>query len=77
MEKYLSAHDASRILDVTGNAVLLMAKRGELEVAAETESGIRLFRREAVQRLAEARKAKRDRGAASSEVPDDQGRCDG
>jgi hypothetical protein len=68
MEKYLSAHDASRILDVTGNAVLLMAKRGELEVAAETESGIRLFRREDVERLAHDREAKRARSIIKVDV---------
>jgi hypothetical protein len=58
MEKYLSANDASRILGVTGNAVHLMAKRGELPVAGETVSGIRLFRLDDVRKLAAERAAK-------------------
>lgn len=68
MEKYLSAHDASRILGVTGNAVLLMAKRGELPIAAETESGIRLFRRKDVEQLAERRETKRERASIGQEL---------
>ncbi len=63
MERYLSAHDASRILGVTGNAVLLMAKRGELPVAGETVSGIRLFRLEDVRKVAAERAAQGKRGS--------------
>ncbi len=69
MERYLSAHDASRILGVTGNAVHLMARRGELPVAGETLSGIRLFRLEDVRRLAAERAAKGQRGRGDRPAP--------
>jgi hypothetical protein len=55
MERYLSANSAGRVLGVTAQAVHQMAKRGDLPVAAETESGIRLFRRVDVEHLATVR----------------------
>lgn len=55
MKTYLTAGDAARILEVTPAAVRAMADRGDLEVAATTESGIRLFEHGAVMRLAEER----------------------
>ncbi len=55
MERYLSAHDAGRVLNVTAQAVHQMVRRGELVVAAETESRIRLFRRVDVDALAQKR----------------------
>ena len=55
MERYLSAHDAGRVLNVTAQAVHQMVRRGELVVAAETESRIRLFRRADVDALAQKR----------------------
>ncbi len=60
MERYLSAHDAARILNVTAQSVHVMVRRGELPVAGETESGIRLFRRGDVQALAVVRAARRE-----------------
>jgi DNA-binding transcriptional MerR regulator len=52
METLLSVADASRILGVTPQTVRLMVRRGVLVVAAQTEGGIRLFRRVDVERLA-------------------------
>jgi excisionase family DNA binding protein len=52
METLLSVADASRILGVTPQTVRLMVRRGVLVVAAQTEGGIRLFRRADVERLA-------------------------
>lgn len=60
-ELYLTGGDAAKVLGVTPAAVRLMAQRGDLEVAAETEGGIRLFRRLDVERL------KRKRDEASHE----------
>lgn len=57
MERYLSANDAARILSVTAQSVHVMVRRGELRVAGETESGIRLFRRTDVETLATERAA--------------------
>ncbi len=55
MERYLSSQDAATILGVTDTAVRLMIQRGELPVAGEMASGIRLLRLEAVQKLAAER----------------------
>ncbi len=55
MEKLLSVADASRILGVTPQTVRLMVRRGALQVAAQTEGGIRLFSRSDVERLAAER----------------------
>lgn len=60
MERYLSAHDAGRILGVTAQAVHQMVRRGVLPVAGATESGIRLFRREDVHELAQKRTRRED-----------------
>ncbi len=51
MEKnrYLSTADASRVLGVTPATIRLMARRGDLPVAAMTEGGIHLFRRATVE----------------------------
>ena len=57
MERYLSTQDAAHILGVTDTAVRLMVQRGELPVAGETASGIRLFRPDAVRKLATERHA--------------------
>lgn len=57
MERYLSANDAARILKVTAQSVHVMVRRGELRVAGETESGIRLFQRGDVESLAAVRAA--------------------
>lgn len=55
MERYLSTQDAARILGVTDTAVRNMIQRGELPVAGELASGIRLFRVDAVRKLAAER----------------------
>ncbi len=68
MERYLSAHDAGRILGVTAQSVHVMARRGELTVAGETESGIRLFRRVDVESLAAVRATHRDPGKRQSRL---------
>jgi DNA-binding transcriptional MerR regulator len=60
MERYLSANDAARILNVTAQSVHVMVRRGELRVAGTTESGIRLFRREDVESLAQQRAARHE-----------------
>ncbi len=73
MERYLSAHDAARILNVAAQSVHVMARRGELPVAGETESGIRLFRREDVERLAAVRAARRDAREPQSGSVDQKG----
>ncbi len=52
METLLSVADASRILGVTPQTVRLMVRRKVLQVAAQTEGGIRLFRRTDVEQLA-------------------------
>lgn len=52
---FLAASDAARILDVTPATVRLMVKRGDLKAATTTESGMRLFRRVDVERLAAKR----------------------
>ena len=57
MEMYLSVADASRLLDVTPQTVRLMVRRGVLTVAARTVGGIKLFRREEVERLVAVRRA--------------------
>lgn len=54
-EKFLTSADASRVLGLTPAAVRLIVNQGRLKVAAETESGIRLFRRADVERLARSR----------------------
>ncbi len=62
MERFLTAADAARILKVTPAAVRLMHQRGALRAAAETEGGIRLYRRQDVETLAQRREAaQRDR----------------
>ena len=57
MEKnlFLSTADASRVLDVTPATIRLMVRRGKLPVAAMTEGGMHLFRRAAVEALAQRR----------------------
>lgn len=60
MDSYLTAGDAARILEVTPATVRDMADRGDLEVEATTESGIRLFDREAVEHLAAKRYAEKE-----------------
>ncbi len=60
MERLLSPSDAARILGVVPATVRAMALSGRLPPATMTESGIRLFRREDVERLA-AERAKRPR----------------
>lgn len=73
MERYLSAHDASRILNVTAQAVRLMVQRGELRVAAETESRIRLFRRGDVEALATERRERKARAQSEHRPNEGQG----
>jgi excisionase family DNA binding protein len=58
---YLTAGDAAQILRVTPAAVRLMVQRGELMPAAETQGGIRLFKRQDVEAL-ERKRAEASRG---------------
>jgi DNA-binding transcriptional MerR regulator len=60
MDKLLTAADAARILGVVPARVRQLANEGQLPPAATTVSGTRLFRREDVQQLADAREAKRN-----------------
>ena len=52
---YLTTADASRVLEVTPATVRLMVRRGDLRARAWTESGVHLFHREDVERLARKR----------------------
>ena len=61
MEQLLTAADAARILGVVPARVRQLANEGQLPPAATTVGGTRLFRREDVQQLADARAAKRNR----------------
>jgi excisionase family DNA binding protein len=54
---FLTPADAARVLGVTPATIRLMVQRGDLRVAAMTESGIRLFERAEVERLASLRSA--------------------
>jgi DNA-binding transcriptional MerR regulator len=69
MEQYLTANDVGREIGVTAQAVHQLARRGVLPVAGETASGIRLFRRADVARLAEERAATRDQERAREHLP--------
>lgn len=71
MERLLAPSDASHILGVVPATVRAMAIDGRLRPVAITEGGIRLFRREDVERLA-AERAARARAIARLEpaVPD-------
>lgn len=60
MQIYLTAGDAAQILEVTPATVRDMADRGDLEVAAKTQSGVRLLEREAVEHLAAKRYAEKE-----------------
>lgn len=73
MERYLSANDAARILHVTAQSVHVMVRRGDLPVAGETESGIRLFRRTDVEALAATRGARREAQQHETSGPVPQG----
>jgi hypothetical protein len=55
MDELLSPAEAGRLLERTAAAVRLMARRGELPLAARTEGGINLFRREDVLELVRKR----------------------
>lgn len=55
MDAFLTPADASRLLRVTPATVRLMVRRGELPVAAKTEGGIHLFRRQDVEQVAQRR----------------------
>lgn len=61
MERLLSPSDAARVLGVVPATVRAMALSGRLPPATMTESGIRLFRRGDVERLAAERTAQADR----------------
>lgn len=55
----LTAAAAARILEVTPATVRLMFLRGDLEATEITESGMRLFAKEIVERLRDEREASR------------------
>ncbi len=55
MDYLLTAASAARIFNVVPATVCVMALSGRLPVAATTEGSIRLFRREDVEALANAR----------------------
>ena len=68
MERYLSTQDAAHILGVTDTAVRLMVQRGELPVAGETASGIRLFRPDVVRKLPTERHAQGKRSRHNDRI---------
>lgn len=61
MADYLTGTDVALILRVSSDTVRAMADRGDLPVAARTKSGIRLFDRAAVLRIAHEREQEKDR----------------
>lgn len=61
----ITTSPAARILELADNTVRGMARRGELPFVL-TESGIRLFEREIVERIAAERKARRDAEGAAA-----------
>ncbi len=63
MNTLLTPADAARLLGCTPATVRQMENKGTLKAAAKTEGGIRLFRREDVERLAKKRAKKGDRDA--------------
>lgn len=67
LSHFLSTADAARILGVTPATVRLMVKRGDLPTAGATESGIRLFHKEDVEKLAMRREERREREAGHEE----------
>lgn len=69
MERLLSPSDAARILGVVPATVRAMALSGRLPPATMTESGIRLFRREDVERLAAERADRERRETLPASVP--------
>ncbi len=78
MEQLLSVADAARVLGVVPATVRQMERSGRLP-ARRTAGGIRLFRREDVEQLAEARATidrrppgASDRSAASFPMPPSQ-----
>jgi len=54
-EDLMTAGDAARILDLSSDMVRLLAREGRLEAAVQSVSGVRLFRRADVERLAAQR----------------------
>lgn len=71
MEHLLTVADAARLLGVVPATVRQMERNGRLP-ALRTESGIRLFRRQDVERLVEERARTRASKASQSPVPDQQ-----
>jgi Helix-turn-helix domain len=55
----LESADASRILGLTPATVRQLARRGTLPVASVTPRGVRLFTREAIEKLAREREDQR------------------
>jgi DNA-binding transcriptional MerR regulator len=62
---YILTAEAARLLDLTPNGVRVMERRGEIH-AERTPSGVRLFDRTVVQRVARTR-ANRTRQARGAE----------
>ncbi len=63
--KYLLTAEAARVIGITPNGVRVMERRGELP-AERTESGVRLFDRTVVQRVARERERERRERADAS-----------
>jgi DNA-binding transcriptional MerR regulator len=60
MDRFLMGTDVAHILRVSAATVRRMAQRGELPVAATTKSGVRLYDRSDVMRLAKERAQSRE-----------------
>jgi DNA-binding transcriptional MerR regulator len=56
--EWLTVGDVARALDVAAETIRLWDRLGKLPATVRTESGIRLFRREDVERFAKERSAK-------------------
>ena len=65
MQTYLTTAEAARRLGLTPASVRLMARRGDLPIAVQTATGVRLFGADAVETL------RRARGRARSRHPSD------
>jgi len=66
MESFLTTGDAAKEMRMTTQGVISAAKAGRLPVACHTAGGVRLFRREDVERFAAER--------ARKHIQEDQGK---
>lgn len=61
MKEYLTTRATAHLIDRSPSMVRLMVRLGTIKVAAKTESGVSLFSRREMERLAGKLRAKRQR----------------